>query len=836
MKRARTEAPASNRSPAPANDASPPQSSLASRFRRRRADFLAVAYLLAITLLSYGGALSPGRTFLPADLLLLRAPYSAHVDQLDPGFTSAARPATDPLFQFYPSRKYLRDSLRSDYLPLWNPYTLSGAPFAADDQSAVFYPPNWLYAALGLAAAFGWVAALHTFLAGLFFWLWGRRVGWTQTACLCGATAWMLCGVMVSWQMWQVVDDALCWLPLALFFWEGYARRRSPRCLAGVAAALAMSLLAGHMQFGFYVWLTVFCYALYRRPEGAPASTRAGAVAGAFALGAGIGFVQVAATADMLLRSLRADVPLSAMLQTAMPLNHLVLLLAPDLLGGQRDDVLAGILPQVRYTFGALTVSGHGPYIGNVNYYELTCYCGVAALVFAAYGLNLRQRGDLSRLWVGLSAFALLMGLGTPLFTLFYDFVPLFRSFHGAARILALLDFSVAALCAQGVDRLFRLDAPARKTIALGAGVVLVMLFAAGFRAAATIRTAAVGDTGYLLTHDWIANGHVLRYLCGPMAGMVVACLAAALLGQRYRAAALALVAADMLLFAAGFNGASPAKLLFPQTDQTRRIAQRSGDGRVLCLANARGDYQSRLMPNSAMALGWRDIAGNDPLVLARYDRFLRAINRAQTGQDYPAGLGLVTTVGSPALNLLDLKYVVAPGMSPPAAVNSPGLRLVDAGDLDVYRNVDASGGAWLAGTCVAMPDDASVLDDLAAGKGAVSAPGACALSPAPQEPPQAGPGTASCAWKNGAIDVSARSAGAKVLVVSTPWEPGWRAWLDGRRVRPAIADTLFLATPIPAGDHRLRLRYLPAPVQFGLYISLISIGFSLAFSFRRLL
>jgi len=197
---------------------------------------------------------------------------------------------------------------------------------------------------------------------------------------LAGATVWMLCGVMVAWQMWQVVDDTLCWLPLALFFWEGYRRTGDLRQIVGGAAALALSLLAGHFQFGFYVWLTVLAYVLYR-----PAAGRHIAGLAMFGLGAGLGFVQIATTADLLLRSLRGGVTLAAMLQTAMPLKQLGMLIAPDILGGQRDDLLTAMLPEIRYNLGSLSVAGHAPFIGDVNLYELTCYCGVTALVLAAY-------------------------------------------------------------------------------------------------------------------------------------------------------------------------------------------------------------------------------------------------------------------------------------------------------------------------------------------------------------------------------------------------------------------------------------------------------------------
>src|SRR4051812_46668576 len=97
---------------------------------------LAACYLLFVVGAVYNAALLPGRTFLPADLLMLTPPWSHHSSELLPGFHAVARPAWDPLFQFYPARKFLSVSLLNGRLPLWNPSAFSGTPFSADDQSA----------------------------------------------------------------------------------------------------------------------------------------------------------------------------------------------------------------------------------------------------------------------------------------------------------------------------------------------------------------------------------------------------------------------------------------------------------------------------------------------------------------------------------------------------------------------------------------------------------------------------------------------------------------------------------------------------------------------------
>ncbi|MGH7740057.1 MAG: hypothetical protein ACREL1_07925, partial [bacterium] len=74
--------------------------------------------------------------------------------------------------QFVWWRQFGFDQLRQGYLALWNPHLFSGAPFFGGFQSALLYPPNWLYLFLPLAFAINFGVALHVFLAGFCTYLW----------------------------------------------------------------------------------------------------------------------------------------------------------------------------------------------------------------------------------------------------------------------------------------------------------------------------------------------------------------------------------------------------------------------------------------------------------------------------------------------------------------------------------------------------------------------------------------------------------------------------------------------------------------------------------------
>src|SRR5438132_13863097 len=51
----------------------------------------------------------------------------------------------DALVYFYPQRVFLARSLLAGQVPLWDPYLFLGVPFLANPQTAVLYPPSWMF-------------------------------------------------------------------------------------------------------------------------------------------------------------------------------------------------------------------------------------------------------------------------------------------------------------------------------------------------------------------------------------------------------------------------------------------------------------------------------------------------------------------------------------------------------------------------------------------------------------------------------------------------------------------------------------------------------------------
>jgi len=67
-----------------------------------------------------------------------------------------------------PTYCFLGKTLATGHIPLWNPYTLAGVPFAADPQSGWTYlPAMLLFSTMSCGRAIRWYIVLQPVLAGL---------------------------------------------------------------------------------------------------------------------------------------------------------------------------------------------------------------------------------------------------------------------------------------------------------------------------------------------------------------------------------------------------------------------------------------------------------------------------------------------------------------------------------------------------------------------------------------------------------------------------------------------------------------------------------------------
>lgn len=189
----------------------------------------------------------------------------------------------DHLDYFQPLRFFTTEHLRAGRLPLWNPYNASGEPWLANPQTAVFYPPAWIFLVFPFATAYVGFLFFHALVLGFgAYVLFVRRA--SVAAALLGAVALMLSGPVLSLLDVQNNFATFAWLPWVL--WSGCRlsvvgdRDGQPttdnRQPATAAILLALSFLAGEP---FLAAIAAVSYAIVVRNARAIAIAGVGALA-----------------------------------------------------------------------------------------------------------------------------------------------------------------------------------------------------------------------------------------------------------------------------------------------------------------------------------------------------------------------------------------------------------------------------------------------------------------------------------------------------------------------------------------------------------------------------
>src|SRR5947209_3227786 len=226
-----------------------------------------------------------GFRLIHAALLYLVATLIVFGDLLYGSGQVVSRYGTDLSHLFLGLRDFGFRELGHGHLTLWNPHLFCGAPFLAGFQSALLYPPNWLYVILPVNRAANLDVALHVWLSGLFACAWAGHRKLHPAACLVGGLVFMFGGPhflhVYAGHLAQLCTIA--WAPLVLLAIDGAIdadRARRPRWALLGSFALAMQILAGFPQIVLYLGIVTAPYVLFRvlrhRPEPIAAPTDAG--------------------------------------------------------------------------------------------------------------------------------------------------------------------------------------------------------------------------------------------------------------------------------------------------------------------------------------------------------------------------------------------------------------------------------------------------------------------------------------------------------------------------------------------------------------------------------
>ncbi len=175
-------------------------------------------------------------------------------------------PGTDVTMWFLTARQFGFEQLAHGHLALWNPHIYGGVPFFGNVQSALLYPPNLIFLGLPLHTAINVSMALHVLLLGLFMLAWSFWRGLSVYGSLLAALLAMFGGTFFL-HIYAGHLSNLCtmaWAPLLLLAVDGCLERPHVKWVLLGMPAVAMMVLAGHLQYVLFTAVIVAVYIVLR--------------------------------------------------------------------------------------------------------------------------------------------------------------------------------------------------------------------------------------------------------------------------------------------------------------------------------------------------------------------------------------------------------------------------------------------------------------------------------------------------------------------------------------------------------------------------------------------
>lgn len=714
----------------------------------------------------------------------------------------------------------------------WNPYVSSGFPTAADPQTMSWYPVMWLFKGLGSWNAF----ALSPFvLAGCFTYGYVRSVTSSRLAGTVSGVGYALGGYMVGHFGHTSIEHAAAWLPLLIWSFESLALRGRGWWLGVGAFAVASCCLSGHPQIFVYACFLAGGFALWRAFSAEVGSLRyLSLCAAALVLGIAIAAVQLALTAELVPHTVRSTASYAQFTWGSYPVSQWRMMLVPLLYGG-------GIAR---------------PYSGRLYLPELVSYQASLAWMLALAGwasVRPRERG-LGVFWAATAGVAILLCLGgniPVLARLTFQVTPL-AVFRAPVRHLLEFSFAMSVLAGLGVAGL--------KSGALSARAVRRATWIVALVAAAPVAAvlSARGEPAVQGARRLLAEPPVLVSCVLPVVSAVVLLT---WLRRREHARVTAALLGTIVLELGGLTLLHHWPASFVERRRLRIPATASKYGGILATTHQRLVTEGGGIPGlrGNLAGVWRvpGVTGYGPLQIARQAKLL--------GVDPGGTINRATFLPrNQALDVLAARYRLAPE---PEQTRTPTLAKVGPGDaVPLVESVSAvapnispplpapAGARWqrvesLEGVIVrenrrALPRAWSVsevrqlsAEDVLSTIHTSRFPGGERFDarttalleeppPAMVEPLAATPADVRILRVTDAsIQVATSADHASFLVISNLHYPGWTSELDGVPARLYRANYVLQGVWVPAGVHRVVLRYRPTTLTWGGAISLFALA-----------
>jgi len=679
---------------------------------------------------------------------------------------------------------------------LWEPNLQGGFPVAADLQNATWYPIARLFAIFGFWNGFVISAyvLISCFSYAYTYFLTKSWVGAAVSGTIAG-----MCGFSMAHLCHTIILHGMAWIPLVLLSIAKLKTEGGRIWFVIGAAAIALSLLAGHPQIPTYGLIVAGFYALTLSFDANNRFKFLAICAAMFFLGISLTAIQLVPLFELISQSIREKPDFHFFQSISLKPLNLVTFIFPALFGTPDTSF---------YPYR---------YFGAINFIERTFYPGLYALLLSFVGLQRYKEKRLVWFWFLVLIISLLLALGDTLpFARLVFFVPGLNNFRVPARHVFEMTLAVTVLAGLGAAAIHKQLANQKVVLwsIISGAVIFVVAGSAIWLNATKIQNMALknGVTNLIL-NPWLNPA-----IATPMILFLIASIVLIFYAHKPSTARAYIMIGFVIFDLASIGFFSEWKL--------------SPEKSVLQLPNTLNDLPAELNKTHQRFLPVRGVwsnvdegrpnltrlwsipsgSGYGSLILKRVNELL-----SMSLQGSVAGNWMSSS--NKSLDLLAIRYISARTQDP---IGKRWRLVRQFGSSVVLENMHAMPRAWLVPKVIKASSD-QILNTIVAG-GSRFKPYEFAFvenhftfegSSDPKAKAQI------TKIEKGSMEIQVETANPAFLVVSDIYYPGWTAEVNNTSTELYRTNYLFRGVLVPSGSSLVRMEYRPASFRFGLLITI---------------
>ncbi|MDO8658891.1 MAG: YfhO family protein [Candidatus Levybacteria bacterium] len=725
----------------------------------------------------------------PGDLLI--AEYNPWKSYSYLGYNPGSYPNKaqyfDTLRQIYPWKTFSINSLKQGNLPLWNPYSFSGAPLLANVQSAVFYPFNILYFALPQIFAWTVLIFLQPLLGSFFTFLYAKKIGLSRIASVFSAVSFAFSSFMSVWLEYGTIGNVILWLPLILLSIENLKDKFNKFWSLILIMSLVFSLFAGHIQIFIYLFIFSFTYAIFR-------SKKIFLFSFLFLLSIGLGAIQLFPSFELILQAARSSHVYSDIINKILIQPwQLIMLLVPDFFGNPATRNY--VLPDT--------------YIGKVT------YIGLIPLFFVLLNF-FRKKNQFIKFFLWISFFILLFVTLNPITYFLYKVKIPFISDSAPTLSIFILSFSLSILSGFGID-IFRKENWTLKKYFYWSLPLMVVFLLSWFSL-------------LFLPNNFLSISFRNLFYSTIILVLTLIIVFVSVIRPKVKLILLVclflLTTFDLWKGFNKFNPFVPKEIVYPPVAVFDFLSQNAGINRVW------GYKAAGIEANFTAQYSLFSPDGYDPLYPKRYGEFIQSSEEGKvitrftdrTRSDAVLRFGQLKV-----FDLLGVKYILDRDENASTQAIFPADRfslIYQKDEWKIFENKKALPRAFLISDYkvaknaqefekIFFDKDFDPSEVIILEKDLIDQPfndsnrrgNLQLISYFPNE-----------------IKFGTESTGNRLLFLSDTYYPGWKAYVDGKETEIYRANYAFKAIAVSSGKHIVKFKYDPLSFKFGYVVSLMSI------------